>query len=953
MEEKAPSKHAMVSRLPKFGVRSESGPSSQPCGSGQIATSHEGKNTQPRRLNGMVRIPSFSLKHKKESSVPGDLHSPEAVTVLANSRTQGQQLKSTATRAGKKPSTPSTMVRKHTLMAPALNPKMNPAPSKSTSKMSSEQTPSLNLGGIKPGPCLGPGACSSSGLPKPRTGSSRSELQDSLSHSTDSLRSPCLEHMVRSQSFTHVKQLPSPTSLPMARSFSFNKAVELAKPLVDTQLRIQAPQVKSGFAFLGGKGPMSRAGTLTQALPLREMKKPLLAGCALDKPLALNCRLPKASHLHSSHTLPSGKKKFEVTVKNQGKNSEETPLVTSEPISDEQRTLVPKSQLESPTILSLSEGLEDMSLSSSSSLDQNDATEELLDDPDHLGDGRVTLVVHPREGELLPSQPNIGNNIVDSQQCGTAIQIHDFLLDNTKWAGVNLAGVTSLSIEEEVPCTSSLDLSPSNSSGGTYLWDEEGLEPLSMTANACRSCDSDINSMEMLNNLDNLGSCDLDDGDLMLDVDLPEDGSLHSDADRMSQFDRAEKGGRQGQWRRRQQHRWTGPDRFHNDNRGASFQPLDGHTGPGVSRIGHHPPKSGARPNCNLTGLDETTLRHMAQDCSSVKSQLIKLRNLLQMEDGVKIHKVLASELSSSEISEDPGSALQAEELKKEVQELREELRSKERTIAQLTQQVGTHTHTQRCQCQQRAMASRGERRLYHDKATQTPWRGQSPQILQSSNPVCRNKHLPQERLARIALTEDPSDAAIATKAGRLALSSAPSPPVSGPAPAVKPAAKPAAAVSPASDTDELSLLLCTHLKIDDPDVPVDTARVAAAPGKMLVLGVEPHPDGEGAEPAEKLPPAGRPRVLQPPRFHKRVSIPALPLQGATFSRPTTGDRIQLPPPSHGLPCFSSGALAPTTLKYPRVLGCSGGHCLEEAERNTPIGLLPSSHSRLPKPKIH
>lgn len=30
----------------------------------------------------------------------------------------------------------------------------------------------------------------------------------------------------------------------------------------------------------------------------------------------------------------------------------------------------------------------------------------------------------------------------------------------------------------DVPQASSVELSPSNSSGGTYMWDEEGLEPI-------------------------------------------------------------------------------------------------------------------------------------------------------------------------------------------------------------------------------------------------------------------------------------------------------------------------------------------------------------------------------------------------------------------------------------------------------------------------------------------
>lgn len=44
--------------------------------------------------------------------------------------------------------------------------------------------------------------------------------------------------------------------------------------------------------------------------------------------------------------------------------------------------------------------------------------------------------------------------------------------------------------------TSSLELSPSNSSGGTYMWDEEGLEPLGHNTHIHRSSsyESDLNS---------------------------------------------------------------------------------------------------------------------------------------------------------------------------------------------------------------------------------------------------------------------------------------------------------------------------------------------------------------------------------------------------------------------------------------------------------------------------
>lgn len=59
-------------------------------------------------------------------------------------------------------------------------------------------------------------------------------------------------------------------------------------------------------------------------------------------------------------------------------------------------------------------------------------------------------------------------------------------------------GPLVLSPEQSDGCqASSLELSPSNSSGGTYMWDEEGLEPLRGHAtHACDSYDdSDLNSM--------------------------------------------------------------------------------------------------------------------------------------------------------------------------------------------------------------------------------------------------------------------------------------------------------------------------------------------------------------------------------------------------------------------------------------------------------------------------
>ncbi|XP_029305143.1 serine-rich coiled-coil domain-containing protein 2 isoform X2 [Cottoperca gobio] len=790
MEEKSPIRSAMVSRLPTFGGRSSTGGASPLSnGSTQPTTpTQDGKTTLPgTRPNGIIRTSPFSLKWKRdEGTTPSSPTTPTSPGDGVEDKAQTQLPLMAKEVKNSSPATPK-MRRSGALTVAVSSPKAIP---KQSLKMSPKVGTKLDQSPLNGGPKMGFNGSSipartgsESRLVRPRMGSSspRSSSQDSLSQSSDSLKTLALDNMVRSNSFTHFKQIPSPTSQPMTRSFSFNRAVELAKPLANTQLRpprssfLKPPQLSNGRVGLGlgglngsfgGSGGLggglgglqySRTSSAASSLPTLSippapttpsaLRKPLLPSCVLNKSLSssgatLGYRLALSGQTKQQKPL------FPCRVK-----GDIRPLATPEgaglvgiAIDIEQTGEADKAESRSDSdgssgggkgggsgVLRKSSGqtagetLEDMSLSSASSLDRGDTSEEFLDDFDCVGDGFS-------DGDL----PD--NRKTDST---TQTRLHSFLNESIDWDTMDLAGHTDespmqdsqgpllLSSEQgDVLQASSVELSPSNSSGGTYMWDEDGLEPLGGSGtHPCDSYDdSELNSMDILNNLDPRGTGELDDDDLMLDVDLPEDG-LH-DADRMSHFERSERAGRQGQ--RRNHHRWSGPDHFYNDSRPHVVQHYDALR---ASRISSRSIPSEGRQHGYMAMLDELTLEHATQDCSSLKNQLLRLKTLLQLED-------TDSPADVPEEIEDNSTASQLKELIKEVQVLREELRSRDRTIAQLTLQCQQLQHQReqmpaqgrpvRCQCHhQRAPSSlrQSDRQMdkrmqqHYDKATQTYWR--------------------------------------------------------------------------------------------------------------------------------------------------------------------------------------------------------------------------------------
>ncbi|XP_026170920.1 serine-rich coiled-coil domain-containing protein 2 isoform X2 [Mastacembelus armatus] len=601
----------------------------------------------------------------------------------------------------------------------------------------------LSFGGSRPG--SGPGSRSGSPLLK--------KPPASRSHSTDSLGSTSTVQLAqsdrfRSRSLTQVRQH---SSSPHAT----NRAAErgLKEP---TAPSTHAPP-RGGGVRVQSSAASGRSGLSTiSLLPPSALKKPLLSSLvSASKPSGVSYKMSRPSlikqprPLRVTQAIASGSDQ-EVNLRG-WKNSAETPSTTEnspETTPDTPETEGVSGELVSQAEVSIVvETLEEMSLSSTSSLDRNDTSQEYMDDFDNLGNGGVGVMLLSSKNEDDDSGLDQSSTRFNEDKGGPGgVTGLCFLDDGVDWDSMTLSGereeqrLSRLSRQRRPSQPeyhdqggSSLDLSPSDScgSGGTYMWDEEGLEPLggaamsasintkSNTSHHIGSFDSDVNSIDILNNLD---SCDLDDDDLMLDADLAEDTSLHSDGEGLSHM---------AQWRKRQL--CWGMQDVHNDNE-SDFQCYQLTEDPGNQRtdatrdgdlvLDLRPPRSASlSPGTPALGLD---VEELAEDCSAVRSQLEHLQRLLLQEEDVDDDTLTTDTVSPEENDSSQGSDMQVQALLQEVQQLREELRSRDRTIAQLTLQLTAPMATTRCCCQETTRMDRQTQTTETEResvASQTPWR--------------------------------------------------------------------------------------------------------------------------------------------------------------------------------------------------------------------------------------
>ncbi|XP_065098727.1 serine-rich coiled-coil domain-containing protein 2 isoform X2 [Paramisgurnus dabryanus] len=737
----------MVSRLPKFASRpSSTTVSSLPQRSALPVFTMACKGAPIRGHNSLTPVPSLNRqKCEERNKLPHTDSLEEKTSVTICSQPAVMPIKTSAPDKFKSAVHTAQSGSTRTLTQPNKTyPQMT-----SAKRLSVEQPPYQN--GVSGGDeCYGSGS-SGPGL---HNSSQQRTLENPLSLSNDSLKSAFKENIVRSQSFSNAKRAPSPTDPPMTRSFSFNKAKELARelprPLAQSPVArsplIQPNPVleKSGKFGISRPSVTSSGGTMPKAT----IKKTLLPSFSSNKPSALSYRLTRP--LLSKNLRPTGASTVqnEAEVSNEDKDSTEKAENRSEinikakslgcaPGDTHCETNEEQNSLGRPL-----EVLEDMSLSSSSSLEHNDTSEEYMDDFDNLGNGGEILLLPVHKEGLDISGLCVEDNdlITNSIENSSPASLHSFLSETVEWAGMGLTDGfehKALSPVGDFPHGFSLDLSPSDSSGGTYMWDEEGLGG---SGQLCGSYDSDPNSTDILNNLENVESCDLEEDDLMLDLDLSEDASLRSgekqvldilvaDTDGLSPYEGSEKVGHPNQGRRQHQ-RWSRLDQFCRESRSDILQSFDGCQGEGLERSGS-----------DHVMLDELTLTHMAQDCSSVKVQLLQLKTLLQMEADSSIEEIL--EVHTPESTDQSLLEEKVALLLIELQDLKTELRNKEKIITELSQQ----SSPVKCHCSQDSESHSRSVEL-QDKSTQTPWKSPNPQILQAPRFIPSKLHTNERQSA-------------------------------------------------------------------------------------------------------------------------------------------------------------------------------------------------------------
>ncbi|KAM4636001.1 serine-rich coiled-coil domain-containing protein 2 isoform 2-T2 [Discoglossus pictus] len=770
MEEKIQGRASVGSKLPKFGALKPPG-SFLPNGTHVSLSGKSNISNRDNKHSETDRSSNFSLNWKKINTAQNDHNVTESAVDKGPDTKIYTQV--TADKHPPRSGLPPKSGKKNTMVVSQkedLNENILSGLSTSTKFTKSVPLGRTSYSGLNGCQTQLNGFYSSRpslGLQRPRANSatSRNFSNKVLTSSNDN--SKTFSYVRRSQSFSHSIQNSLHQPTPLTRSHSFNREVDLAKSYENVQNVRTTPKShllsrsERQYNLSNGNPQQAKSGfTRTfSAGSASGLKKPGLPNGSVVNNIPLTYKMSRPS------LLKSNRSQFPREIIIDGDKSSLVSSVTEkpEPISNgtggpshkptnEKKTVMDQSpyilcdtlEKQDPKDDYFGEDIDELSISSLSSSDKNDLSEDFSDDFVDLEDGNKTIL------EVEPEK-DVSDNLSTELLLGSLPDSKTRITDKTKdWIGMNITvqsalestdssfGDNRISPDMEYRDPSSLELSPSDSSGGTYMWDEEGMEPIG-TVHPCGSYESsEMNSLDILNNLD---SCDLEDDDLMLDVDLPEDAPCEiGKGENMSHFERTDRNLRQHQqgfWKRppqrlfgQEQYHLSNADHYLHGRTSACLEsPTDYRESFGSPNFFSQTPRApqimGLRDNTVM--LDEMTLRHMVQDCTAVKTQLLKLKRLLQQEDDCGSLQDLQLSVPTTPEPQDPEPLFKTEDLLNEIRQLKEDSKKKDETIKQLEHQLKS-----RCKCQD----PKGEKPSHHDKYTQTSWRRSSPQVLQCSNNI-------------------------------------------------------------------------------------------------------------------------------------------------------------------------------------------------------------------------
>uniref|UniRef100_UPI00398E7F2F serine-rich coiled-coil domain-containing protein 2 isoform X2 n=1 Tax=Pristiophorus japonicus TaxID=55135 RepID=UPI00398E7F2F len=635
-----------------------------------------------------------------------------------------------------------------------------------------------------------------------------SSSKDSLTQSTESLKNLSDENIVRSQSFSYSIQSNFCGTDVIPRSLSFSKAADMSRSCLRQQMRTSLP-LKSNLLCYGntrGTGSSSTGELLCKSTSSRPCLK--APSSALKMSQLPSCTIPSLYASASKATRPSLIKCGRLVSSGTGSNANSVSGTIEEipgtPTIDKRGTNNENVDIEHTGDNMLN--VNTVGENTVPGINELESTGKDIDDPEVLTSSIDSICDLIDKSEHLPHSGTGSIEIVDSDN-SISTEIPDDLYNpneamssdglgealisaytSTEWIETGLSdqckdlesfqttasGIDLMSPDANYAMGSSFELSPSSSSAGTYMWDEEGMEALG-TVQQCGSLESsEMNSLDILNNLE---SGDLDEDDLMLDVDLPEDAPCKMEAcESMAHLERSERGSRnQGFWRKRYPH-WSGQEQYHHENNELQRSPVSqeppvGHFDWHAASSYYRPPSSHMRPSRPMTEntvmLDVLTLRHMVHDCTAVKTQILKLKRLLQQnDDGTPVNELRAVGSPKEE---------QAEAIK------------------------STDKST-RCNCQKVSSDTKGPAFSNADKTTQTVNKGTSPPVLQPSSHTCSSKERGMGKVAKPVRIEDPSRCVESVSCESYCQNNQIA----------------QAAVSSEMDPDKLSFRLPTQLKIGD-----------------------------------------------------------------------------------------------------------------------------------------